>query len=150
MSHLKLVYDLANLDRAWRWMLSNPDAVYKGYFRTLYANYGVANVELLNDLSDRLRRRVYEPGPSCKLFLPKPSGILRPYSLITVEDQIVYQALINVVAERLYPKVKHRYRREVFGHLYAGGRSTWFYQKWQHSYAAFNEAAYQAAGRISR
>jgi hypothetical protein len=29
----------------------------------------------------------------------------------------------------------------VFGHLYAGRGSTWFYQKWQQSYAAFNEAA---------
>src|SRR5262249_24672447 len=64
-----------------------------------------------------------------------------PLSLLTVEDQVVYQALVNVVAEHLHPKVKHRYRREVFGHLYAGRNATWFYQKWQKTYAAFNEAA---------
>jgi hypothetical protein len=29
----------------------------------------------------------------------------------------------------------------VFGHLYAGRGGTWFYQKWQDSYAAFNTAA---------
>src|SRR5262245_22046072 len=84
MSNLKRVYDPANLERAWRWILSNPDAVYKGYFRSLYANYGVASAELLKDLGERLRRGVYEPGPSCKLFLPKPSGVLRPFSLLTV------------------------------------------------------------------
>ncbi len=144
MSNLKLVYDHANLNRAWSWILSNPDAAYKGYFRTLYANYGVASAELLKDLGERLRRGIYEPGPSCKLYLPKPSGVLRPYSLLTVEDQIVYQSLVNVVADRLYPKVKDRYRREVFGHLYAGRRSIWFYQKWQDSYAAFNAAAREA------
>ena len=144
MSNLRLVYDPTNLDRAWRWILSNPDPVYKGYFRSLYANYGVASAEMLKNLSERLRRGVYEPGPSCKLFLPKPSGVLRPFSLLTVEDQIAYQALVNVVAERLHPKVKHRYRREVFGHLYAGRGGTWFYQKWQKSYAAFNEAAREA------
>lgn len=105
MSNLKLVYDPANLDRAWRWILSNPDPVYKGYFRSLYANYGVASTELLRDLGERLRRGVYEPAPSCKLFLPKPSGVLRPFTLLTVEDQVVYQALVNVVAERLFPKV---------------------------------------------
>ena len=144
MSNLKLVYDPTNLDRAWNWILSNPDAAYKGYFRTLYANYGVASTELLRDLGDRIRHGVYEPAASCKLFLPKPSGILRPFSLLTVEDQIVYQALVNVVAERLFPKVKHRYRREVFGHLYAGHGATWFYQKWQKSYAAYNNAARHA------
>jgi hypothetical protein len=144
MSNLRLVYDPTNLGRAWRWILSNPDAIYKGYFRSLYANYGVASTELLKDLGERLLRGVYEPGPSCKLFLPKPSGVLRPFSLLTVEDQIVYQALVNVVAERLHPEVKHRYRREVFGHLYAGCGGTWFYQKWQKSYAAFNEAAREA------
>ena len=70
--------------------------------------------------------------------------MLRPFSLLTVEDQIVYQALVNVVAERLHPKIRHRYRREIFGHLYAGGGNTWFYQKWQWTYAAFNKAAREA------
>jgi hypothetical protein len=56
MSTLKLVYEPTNLDRAWRWILSNPDAAYKGYFRTLYANYGVASAELLRDLGERVRR----------------------------------------------------------------------------------------------
>ena len=59
MSNLKLVHDQSNLERAWRWVLSNPEAVYKGYFRSLYANYGVASAELLKDLGDRLRRGVY-------------------------------------------------------------------------------------------
>jgi hypothetical protein len=144
MSNLKLVYDPTNLARAWRWILSNPDPAYKGYFRYPYANYGVASAELLRDLGERLRRGVYEPAPSCKLFLPKPSGVLRPYSLLTVEDQVVYQALVNVVADRLYPRVRRRYRHEVFGHLYAGRSGTWFYQKWQKSYAAFNQAAREA------
>lgn len=144
MSNLKLVYNQTNLERGWRWILSNPDASYKGYFRSLYANFGVASTELLKDLSDRLHRRIYEPAASCKLFLPKPTGILRPYSLLTVEDQIVYQALINIIAERLYREVKHRYRREVFGHLYAGRSGNWFYQKWQKSYAAFNNASREA------
>lgn len=37
--------------------------------------------------------------------MPKRSGVLRPYSLLTIEDQIVYQALVNIVAEQLHPKV---------------------------------------------
>jgi len=133
-----------NLHRAWRWLRSNADANYKGYFRDLYAVYAIADIRLLRRLQDSLRRGLYEPARACKLFFPKPSGILRPYSLLSVDDQIVYQAAVNLVAERLFPRVKHRYNMEVFGHLYAGKTSVWFYRKWSEGYKAFNDAARQA------
>ena len=133
-----------NLQRAWRWIRSNPDATYKSYFRALYQHFAVAEKALLDDLSDRLRRDIYEPEPSCKIFQPKPSGILRPISLLSVEDQIVYQAAVNLIAEKLYPRVVRRYSKQVFGHLYAGKSSIWFYRKWSDGYKAYNDAARKA------
>ena len=136
--------DLGNVYRAWRWLRSNSDAAFKSYFRNLYGIYAVAEDRLLPNLQARLRRGVYEPTHACKVFLPKASGILRPYSLLGVEDQIAYQAAVNVVAERLFPRVRHRYNKEVFGHLYAGKTSTWFYRKWSEGYRRFNDAARKA------
>lgn len=133
-----------NLRRAWRWIRSNADASYKSYFRPLYQHFSVAEEALLDDLADRLKRDVYDPEPSCKLYQPKASGILRPISLLSVEDQIVYQAAVNLIAEKLRPRVVQRYNKQVFGHLYAGKTSTWFYRKWSDGYKAFNEAARQA------
>src|SRR5262249_32897842 len=133
-----------NLARAWRWIRSNPDAAYKSFFRALYSNYATADSALLDDLRDRLQRGVYEPAPASKVFQPKPSGLLRPITLLTVEDQITYQAMVNVVAERLHPKVKHLYGKEVFYHLLDGKGSLWFYQKWKKCYAQYNSAARQA------
>ena len=144
MSDLDKLRDPDNLRRAWRWVRSNADATYKSYFRPFYQNYSVAEDALLKDLADRLRRGIYEPEPACKLFHPKASGILRPYSLLSVEDQIVYQAATNLVAEKLLPRVRSRYLKQVFGHLYAGKRSTWFYRKWSNCYRAFNKAARQS------
>jgi retron-type reverse transcriptase len=133
-----------NLQRAWRWIRSNPDASYKRYFRDLYAIYAIADDRLLKRLQDLIRRNIYEPTRAGKLFFPKPSGIVRPYSLLTVDDQIAYQAAVNLVAGRLLPKVKHRHQTEVFGHLYAGRSSTWFYRKWRDGYKAFNDASRKA------
>lgn len=133
-----------NLRRAWRWIRSNPDPAFKSYFRPLYQRFAIAEESLLDDLTDRLSRSVYDPEPPCKIFHPKASGILRPYSLLTVEDQIVYQAAVNLIAEKLYPKVVHRYFKQVFGHLYAGKNSTWFYRKWSDGYKAFNDGARDA------
>jgi hypothetical protein len=79
--------------------------------------------------------------------MPKRSGILRPYTILTVEDQIVYQGLINVIAERLAPRVRSRYLVQTFGHLYAGSTSQWFYRRWSDGYQAFNKEARTAVGR---
>ncbi len=144
MGLLSDAYDPANLERAWRWIRSNPNSEYKSYFRNAYAQFALADVALLKDLSKRLKSRTYQPSHACKIFYPKRSGILRPYTLLTVEDQIVYQSLVNVIAERLFPRVKARYLTETFGHLYAGKTSTWFYRKWSEGYGAFNKAARQA------
>jgi len=129
-----------NIERAWRWIRSNPDATYKSYFRDLYSIYAIADKSLLDDLRNRLKRSIYEPSHAIKIFFPKPSGILRPYTLLNIQDQIVYQAAMNVIAEKLYPKIRHRYYKDTFGHLYAGKKSIWFYRKWSNGYSKFNNA----------
>jgi len=144
MNCLRAIRDIDNLNRAWRWIRSNPDPQYKAYFRAIYSAYAICADELLKDLSDRLKRNIYVPSPACKVFLPKPSGVLRPYTLLTVEDQIVYQAAINVVAERFINRVRGNYYKETFAHLYAGKTNTWFYRKWNKGYQAFNEACRDA------
>ena len=144
MSDLSQLRHLDNLRRAWRWLQSNPDAAYKSYFRLFYQRFSIAEEALLNDLAERLRRNIYTPESATKLFHPKASGILRPYSLLCIEDQIVYQAAVNLIAERLYPRVVQKYNKQVFGHLYAGKSSIWFYRKWSDGYKEFNKATKQA------
>lgn len=141
MANLDHLRQEENLRRAWRWIRSNPDAAYKSYFRPLYQHFAVAEDALIDDLADRLKRDIYEPERACKLYHPKASGILRPISLLSVEDQIVYQAVANLIAEKLRARVVQRYGKQVFGHLYAGKSSKWFYRKWSDGYKAFNQAA---------
>ena len=47
------VYRIENLQRAWRWIRSNPDAG-KIYFREHYAAYATAQDSLLSELSPGL------------------------------------------------------------------------------------------------
>jgi hypothetical protein len=113
----------------------------------MYSRFAIADDLIIDDLHDRLRRGIYEPGHACKFLIPKKSGILRPYSILRVEDQIVYQGLVNVVAERLLPRVRTRYFVKTFGHLYSGSSSQWFYRRWADGYAAFNKMARDAVAR---
>lgn len=138
---LRTAWSYENLQLAWARVRASTDTTYKGYFRELYAAYASADVPLLKHLHDRLSRGIYHPEDACKVYLPKPSGILRPISLLSVEDQIVYQALANIAAEHLAPHIRKRYDREVFGHQYAGSMGPWFYKKWTNGYRAFNAAS---------
>ena len=134
---LKEAYSIDNLHRAWRWLNTNSNGFYKNYFRHIYRAYAISIDDNLKDLRARLTREIFLPTHATKIYLPKKSGLQRTYTLLSVEDQIVYQALTNIVAERLFPKVKKRYGKEVFGHLYAGQISLFFYKDWRKYYKKF-------------
>src|SRR5258706_9055668 len=105
---LKEAYELKNLRRAWRWLNTNTETQFKNYFRHIYRAYAIAAEENLRDLQKRLVDGTFQPTHATKLYFPKKSGIQRTFTLLTVEDQIVYQALVNVIADRLLPKIgKH-------------------------------------------
>ena len=55
--------------------------------------------------------------------------------------------MVNIIAERLAPKIRGQYLRVSFGHMYAGKSSTWFYKPWKQGYSAFNRASRNAFKR---
>jgi Reverse transcriptase (RNA-dependent DNA polymerase) len=116
----------------------------KNYFRPLYKAYSISSDANLRNLHDRLVSGSYEPTCAIKLFFPKPSGMQRIYTLLSLEDHIVYQALVNVIAEKLYPVVKKRYLHSVFGNLYANQRSRFLYRDWRECYVSFANAIRKA------
>lgn len=140
ITDLKEAFEVVNLKRAWRWLNSNSDGYYKAYFRDIYKAYGIALDANLASLHKRLRNQEFQPQHATKLYLPKKSGIQRVYTLLTVEDQIVYQAMVNVIAERLRPRTKKRYLTEIFGNLYAGKTSAFFYKNWRKCYPKYGQA----------
>ena len=142
--NLKNAFSVDNLKQAWLWTRTNPDAQYKSYFRHIYKAYSLAIDERIEDLHRRLKSGTYKPVHATKIYLPKKSGILRPYTLLSIEDQILYQALANVIAEKLFPKVRRGYLVTTFGHMYAGKRSLFFYKKWQEGYKAYAKALHNA------
>lgn len=137
MTDLSRVFDLENLRRAYRWTLSNPDAAYKSYFRDSYESFAIASDTHLKWIRAEGLKDRYEVSHASKVLVPKPSGVLRPIALLTVEDQIVYQAIVNVIADELKKITRQHYEKRVFAHLYAGKSSKFFYIKWQRSYRKF-------------
>lgn len=137
MSDLRRVFDLGNLRRAYRWLLSNPDPAYKNYFRDAYDAFALASETHLRWIRQEGLRERYQVSHASKVLLPKPSGSLRSITLLTVEDQIVYQACVNLIADAIWQRTRHRYEKSIFAHLYGGKTSQFFYKKWQTGYRKF-------------
>ncbi|MGH9429535.1 MAG: RNA-directed DNA polymerase, partial [Terriglobia bacterium] len=142
--HLEKAFSIPNLRLAWKWLATNPEPQFKNYVRHIYRAYSLCIEANLKDLHERLANHSYAPQHATKLFFPKKSGILRPYSLLCIEDQIVYQAMINIIAESFTSHIRRRYLKQVFGHLYAGKRSTFFYKPWKTAYTTFSDAMRKA------
>lgn len=128
---LDAVFAPGNLKRAWRWITSSPDRLYRGICQPAYSDYSQHIDQILVVIADTGRRRFYEASSVRRIELPKSHTLSRPYSILSVADQIVYQAIINLVAERLHERVKHRHFVSTFSHIYAGRTSPTLYRRWQ-------------------
>ncbi|MCR3760291.1 RNA-directed DNA polymerase [Clostridium felsineum] len=144
MSDLNKAFSKKNLLRAWRYIISNPSYQYKNFFRDSYKSYSFNFKNNISDLSNRLKNRLYIPKEPCLLLQPKNLYSTRQIILLSIEDQIVYQGIVNIIAEKSYIKLKKRYLNLTFGNLYAGKNQPFFYRKWQLCYKKLNTAIKKA------
>ena len=143
-SSLKSAFSIANLNRARKWLLSDPSPQGKNYVRHIYKAHSLNYEKLIEDLRSNLFAGTYTPTAATKFYYPKASGLQRVITVLSIDDQIVYQSLANEIAEHLYPVVKRNYGNIVFGNLYAGKARKFFYKPWQKGYQGFIKAARKA------
>src|SRR5688500_20129834 len=88
-----------NLLLAWRRITSSNDARYKAFFRHILEAYELSSDKNIDDLRRRLKTGEYVAQIPIRFYIPKPSGLQRPLTLLSIEDQIVFQALANLFEE---------------------------------------------------
>ncbi len=133
-----------NLMLAYNRLITNPESTYKNYFRNTYNDFALSLDENVKSISAKMKSG-YFAEKTIRTYMPKSNGLSRMYTLLTIEDQIVYQAYANIIAEAISSKVvRSRYKKSVFGNLYTDKRSLFFYQPWQKSYTAYTRAIINA------
>lgn len=129
-----------NLKLAWRRINTGLNLQYKRFFRELYLVYESAVDENLRELHKKLITKVWKPSHSNRIYLPKPSGLQRPISLLCIEDQILLQVVANVFAQKLRTKRQRVELDTVFSNKLAEpGDSIFFTERWQSTYRAFQD-----------
>jgi retron-type reverse transcriptase len=129
-----------NLELAWRRIGTGTSHFYKRFYRHLYNAYEIGLEQNLTDLRKRLKGGSYSPETPIRIYLPKPSKLQRPISLLSLEDQIVWQAMANIFALKLYKQRKSLELKSIYSNvLNPEKESIFFVQRWQQSYGEFQE-----------
>lgn len=81
----------------------------------------------------------YEPLADHKVYVPKPSTTLRTMSLMSAQDLVIYQALVNVIADHSHRNLVTHEDQHVMGNIYAGPGKRWTLKHWKFQYKQFVE-----------
>jgi hypothetical protein len=123
---------------AWQRILTGRNHQHKRYFRHIYNAYAAATDENLSNLHRRLKHGSFRPKPPTRIFLPKASGLQRPLTLLSLEDQIVLQAVANFFAKRLIVRRHQVEMKVVFSNILEKKKASIFFLKdWHPTYDAF-------------
>lgn len=134
------VYKIDNLRLAWsRINTSTTNLFYKDYYRELFWYYEMTLDKNLDLLSERLKNNNYDFQIPIRFYKPKQSGLQRPFSLLAIEDQIVYQAMANVMVTELLKKRRKFELKTVFSNIFSDAPKTNIYllQNWKYGYHSF-------------
>lgn len=127
-----------NLLLAFKRLTTASNVQYKKYYRDLYYMYEIAINQNILDLHNRLKHGSFQPEKPTKIYLPKPSGLQRPITLMCIEDQIVYQAVANILSEKIRIKRMPLENKYIFSHiLNRSGDKNFFFEHWRKCYERF-------------
>ncbi len=126
-----------NLDLAWSRITTARNLQHKRMFRHLYSAYEPGRKANLALLHERLKGGWRATSP-IRIYMPKPSGLLRPLTLLALDDQIVFQAIANQVARQMFDRRRAMEGRSVFSNCLTPERdSVFFLQDWRATYHQF-------------
>ena len=129
---------LRNLDLAWSRITTAKNLQHKRMFRDLYSAYEPGRRANLMLLREHLKGG-WKPTSPIRIYMPKPSGLLRPLTLLTLDDQIVLQGIANLVAKQVFDRRRAVEGRVVFSNCLSSRDSIFFLQDWRLTYHRFTE-----------
>lgn len=123
---------------------SRLKTVKRDYYVDLYLrdwqNFGLDLEDNIKTLIHDIREEIYKPEIPLKLYIPKANKLIRPITVLNFFDLLTYQAIANIIAEKIYPEISSYYNREVFGNIYDYKEQTpsnFFFVKWEKQWEEF-------------
>ncbi|MGA8849253.1 MAG: reverse transcriptase domain-containing protein [Dehalococcoidia bacterium] len=135
---------LNNIRLAWIRTLSGENTDYRNLQRIEIESFGWAEDDNLIHLQREFSGNTFSPSKATKIYIPKPSGALRPITVLRIRDTIIYQAMANVIAEKARRRLSKYYSKSVFSNLLTSTGYPYFYRQWKYGRNKLDSARKQA------
>jgi len=107
---------------------------YKSFFYEDFEVFEFEFHENIERLCQDVHENIYNPQKTDKYYIPKENGLVRPITLLSLFDQIVYQAIANVIADHLYDRMSQYFNSTTFGNVFirtSDNNAVFFFEKWK-------------------
>jgi retron-type reverse transcriptase len=135
---------LNNIRLAWVRTLSGENTDYRNLQRIEIDSFGWAEDDNLIHLQREFSQNTFSPSAATKIYVPKPSGLLRPITVLRIRDTIIYQAIANVMAEKARRRLSKYCYRSVFSNVLMSKGYPYFYRQWKYGRRKLDSARKQA------
>jgi len=140
---LERYFSTDRLAIAWQQIQGGQNLAYKCYFKHIYKGYEFALAENLSALSAKLISGGFKNKQIQRIFIPKSPTSQRPITLLSIEDQIAYQALAAYIADKIAAKRRAFELKCVFSNILAEDRTQFIFENWKYCYLSYQEATEQ-------
>ena len=103
---MSVTFSRDNIELAWHRSLRGENADYRALCSLEIDAFAWADKAHILQIQKELRQGTYSPCEVTRLYQPKPTGLLRPITILRVPDVVVYQTIANVIAEKAQKKFR--------------------------------------------
>jgi len=120
----------------------------RNFYKELYCEdlkiFGFFLEENIESILTEIRQNIFKPEGSYKIFIPKKNNLVRPLSLLKFKDLLVYQAVINTIADVAYDNIAPYYNNRIFGNFYNTSKENekdriFFFKPWKPQWKKFEQ-----------
>jgi retron-type reverse transcriptase len=141
VSQFERFLSIENFRLALRRIQTSQPNLYKSLYSNDLRVFSFFEQDNLEFLIHLIRDGSYEPKPCDRIYVPKDKNLVRPLSVLCCVDQIVYQALINIIADEFYDFFLPLWNRTIFGNVYrhsSDPSAIFFNVEWKKQWSRYN------------
>ncbi|WP_196599888.1 reverse transcriptase domain-containing protein [Pectinatus frisingensis] len=115
---------------------------YKNFF---YEDFKVFEYDFeinIKQLCMDVKNGIYKPQSVNIYYIPKNNALVRPITLLSLFDQIIYQAVANIIADQLYDRMSQYFNSTTFGNIFiktTDDNPIFFFEKWKTQWKRFHD-----------
>lgn len=133
-----------NFQLAFKRLQTASRNLYKELYYQDLKIFGFFLDQNIESLINEIGQKIFKPEKSYKIFMPKKDNLVRPLSLLKFKDLLVYQALINVIADTVYDDIAPYYNNILFGNVITTSQESernriFFYKPWKEQWKKFGD-----------